>query len=376
MARHYIGATSLIDGKATFPYLCRGSGELQIKASVREGSETLFEDKGVTGSKNVKWYTNSYGTKSVTDSGTTITSNGSTTNYLMYSASDVEETANHIYLWSPPSIIEFDIVSVTTTSNDAQFQIYSDEISQSFVFNINRIGHYKIIFDSSSRTAYCDNELISPSVDGSGAFPNSRITFRVKNSATITFRNFIIYSLGGGEETISTPTPILDCTVYDDMETTQYETKYKRDNTANISYSTEWAVSGTKSIKWDLSSAPSGNASYWGFVFITNPTTSAFDIELIKGKTLQLETDTKTTPTTSSNSFTIVAYVKTSTNTNWSQIGAYVVPSGEAHNKTAPSGQNLTYEIPSNAIQFWVRFGSVGSSPKTLYVDNWKLYPI
>ena len=204
MARHYIGATSLIDGKATFQYLCKGSGELKIKASVKEGSETLFEDKGTSTSYNDNW----------TGSGTTRTRNDTDTKIVQTSASTV---GFYVVPYSDNQIIEFDMNIEDYSGNAISFRKGSTNNLQVTFWNAgfhnkNTWEHIKIVLN---------NGTISVSVNGIetyiGTLTNDFTTFlfRMQDGYYIKYRNFIIYTLGSGEETISTPTPILDTLFYD-----------------------------------------------------------------------------------------------------------------------------------------------------------------
>lgn len=379
MAKRLIGyAVTDSNGIATLNYIGQGLGEVDIVAET--GGEMLFHYIGTGGTETDSFYYNTTDIQVTSNStGTTVSNTGSVGRTYWANKSGTSSTGTNVDAdWNAPLTVEFDVVSYTGNATGIAFQLVVSTPSTIAVSkNFNDLGitsnnHIKLTYDGAEVKWYVDDVL---KYTQSYSQSNFSIRFYIVNGNSFKYKNFFIYR--GSTQLTSDPITLFDCTVYDDMETTQYETKYKRDNTATISYSTDWAVTGTKSIKWDIPSAPSGNAGYWGLLFIANPTSTAFDIEWVKGKTLQFETDTKTIGTTSSNAFTIVAYLKTTTNTSWSKIGEYAVPSGEAHNKTVvATGQTLTYEIPSNATQFWLRFGSLGTASKTLYIDNWKLYPI
>lgn len=166
----------------------------------------------------------------------------------------------------------------------------------------------------------------------------------------------------------------LDCITYDDMETDHLGI-YNYANDANISYSTEWALSGSKSLKWDYDNTGAGSTKYWGWQFIQNPSsTSAFDIESIRGKNVKFELDINSNVSfdVSQNAgFYIRIYYKHSSSSSWTSLGdSILISSNVTHYQS-------TFEVPEDCTSLWVRTNANAKCPSgVVYTDNWKLYPI
>ena len=201
MARHYIGATTLTDGKATFPYLCKGGGELEIKASVREGSETLFEDKGTSASHNDNWSYESNLTRSRSSTETTLTQ----TDTSSQAVCRIDNLGGNY-------CFEFDLKCIYSSD----FQIISfryDSSSKKILYPSNldlsdgKYHHIKLVVNGLSLSIYVDGVEKTPTTLSDNY---NRFYLQVNGGATVNYKNFIIYSLGTGEETISTPTPLID----------------------------------------------------------------------------------------------------------------------------------------------------------------------
>ena len=167
---------------------------------------------------------------------------------------------------------------------------------------------------------------------------------------------------------------VLDCIKYDDMETDHLGI-YNYANSANLSYSTEWALSGGNSLKWDYDNTGAGATKYWGWQFIQNPSSaSAFDIESIRGKNVKLEMDINSNVSfdTSTNAgFYIRVYYKNSSISSWTSLGdSILIYSNVTHYQS-------TFEVPNDCTSLWVRINANTNCPSgVLYTDNWKVYPI
>lgn len=170
---------------------------------------------------------------------------------------------------------------------------------------------------------------------------------------------------------------VLDCTVYDGMETETYKNYYKASNTADLSYSTEWAVTGTKSLKWDYDASTTTN-KYWGIMYNQGGSTS-FSIASLLDKSLRFVCDVKSSCDFSiaqNKGFYMSIFCQAqSLGTGWQTLGTVRIDGGEHIGDNAYS---VDFTVPSDATQLWVRFNGAGSleTGNTLYVDNWKMYPI
>ena len=166
---------------------------------------------------------------------------------------------------------------------------------------------------------------------------------------------------------------LYDCLIYDEMET-DYINKYKISNNANISYSSEWAISGSRSLKWNYDNTASSNTMYWGIYFKENPTTNFFDISQLKGNGIKFEFDANAQidfDTPNNKGMYVGIFYKTTENPSWSPLGSIIkLQSNTTH-------YEWTNNIPSNCTELWVRFNANTNCPSgVLYIDNWKLYLI
>ena len=167
---------------------------------------------------------------------------------------------------------------------------------------------------------------------------------------------------------------VLDCIKYDDMETDHLGI-YNYANSANLSYSTEWALSGGNSLKWDYDNTGAGATKYWGWQFIQNPSSaSAFDIESIRGKNVKLEMDINSNVSfdASTNAgFYVRIFYKNSSSSSWISLGdSILIYSNVTHYQS-------TFEVPNDCTSLWVRINANTNCPSgVLYTDNWKVYPI
>ena len=230
MSRRLIGyATTDSNGVATLQYIGQGLGEIDIVAET--GGEMAFADDGHTGTLSSKWSQWSSYPSTVTrgTSYTTITKSSSDT--VGYHILDLR---NLTY-----DIIEFDLYVDSSVNNNIVFQFRNESRT------VNRqlaLSSFNISTDHLNTWIHfkCDftNNKISNSVNSTTVDLNfqdsTRFYFAVQTSQNgLRYRNFFIYK--GSTQLQSDPYPLLDCTVYDDMETTQYQSKYGRDNTANLS---------------------------------------------------------------------------------------------------------------------------------------------
>lgn len=173
---------------------------------------------------------------------------------------------------------------------------------------------------------------------------------------------------------VSETLSVLDCIKYDDMETNHLSI-YNYANSANLLYSTEWALSGSNSLKWDYDNTGAVATKYWGWQFIQNPSsTSAFDIESIRGKNVKLEMDINSNVSfdASTNAgFYIRIYYKNSSSSSWTSLGdSILIYSNVTHYQS-------TFEVPNDCTSLWVRINANANCPSgVLYTDNWKIYPI
>ena len=175
----------------------------------------------------------------------------------------------------------------------------------------------------------------------------------------------------------SEPYSILDTLFFDGMEDTTYENYYKFNNTANLSYSTDWAVTGSKSLKWDYATN-TGAYNYWGIMYYTSSSSGTFAISSLLGESLRFKVDVKSScdfVSAQNKGFYIGIYCQApSLGSGWKTLGTVMVNSGE---HTGNNAYHIDFNVPSDATSLWVRFNVAGTlEDNTLYVDNWKLYPI
>ena len=172
---------------------------------------------------------------------------------------------------------------------------------------------------------------------------------------------------------VSEPHNVLDCTVYDDMET-EHINYYKISNNSNISYSTEWALSGTKSIKWDYDNTQVSNMKYWGWQFMSNPSTNYFDLDVLKGKNFMLEMDINSEVDfidAQNKGFYIQTYYKETSSSTW----IYLTNASKIYSNQ--TSYQIPLNIPSEIYTLWIRINANTNCPSgVLYTDNWRLYPI
>lgn len=170
---------------------------------------------------------------------------------------------------------------------------------------------------------------------------------------------------------------LIDCMVFDGMEDTTYQSYYSFSNSANLSYSTDWAVTGSKSLKWDYETN-TGAYNYWGIMYQTSSSSGTFLISSLLGESLRFKADVKSScdfVSAQNKGFYIGVYCQApSLGSGWKTLGTVMVNSGE---HTGNSAYYLDFDVPSDATSLWVRFNVAGSlENNTLYVDNWKIYPI
>ena len=166
---------------------------------------------------------------------------------------------------------------------------------------------------------------------------------------------------------------VLDCIVYDDMETETYKNYYKLfvSPSPNLEYSTEYAKTGSKSLKW---SYVSGGGGFFGFQFRSSVVSNSFPITPLVGQDIRFEIDTYTTiDNTNASGFYIGIYYQTESNPSWSTLATRAIRSGEQNYKV-----DVTF--PSDVTQVWIRCNIQNTSGTftsgDLYVDNWEIYPI
>lgn len=148
---------------------------------------------------------------------------------------------------------------------------------------------------------------------------------------------------------------------------------YNFSNTANLLYSTEWALGGN-SLKWDYDNTGTTTTKYWGWQFLENPSSTAYDISALKGKTVKLEMDihSEVDFSTSSNAgFYIRVYYKDSSHTSWTALtNSNLIYSNVTHYQDS-------FEVQNDCTGIWVRINANGNCPSgVMYTDNWKIYPI
>lgn len=161
-------------------------------------AEELFVDNGTTTSHYDHWYINSYGTATVQDDGTKLLNTSGNGNFVMRSIipSNKTITEPNAYSYTPPFVVEFDIVETNgTSSSNAQMQIYSDETQNNFAQAVTT-GHYRIEVTSEEQKIWVNDTLIKTT---NLSLPNARITLRVRNGKYLIYKNFKVYT-GGAKE--------------------------------------------------------------------------------------------------------------------------------------------------------------------------------
>lgn len=194
MARKLIG-TAVTDenGEATITYTGTGAGQLNIVAeSGTFVSETcsildcIYYDGGVTGESNPNWkIVSGDGTKTVDNTGTTLSNPNSETRYDIFAnLGDISS----VYDFQPPYIVEVDILEHTGT---ARFQIY-DSTTRDVVNLINTTGHWKIEYDGTTVRPYKNGTALTTYARN---MPNARIGFYIQSNEAIKYKNFMIYPI-------------------------------------------------------------------------------------------------------------------------------------------------------------------------------------
>lgn len=159
--------------------------------------QSIFIDNGTTASYNDHWYINSYGTATVQSNGTKLLNTSGTASFVMRHIIPSNKTISdaNAYSYSPPFVVEFDIVETNGTSdNNAQVQIYSEQTTVNFAQAVTT-GHYKITVTSEEQKIWVDDTLIKTT---NLSLPNARITLRARNSKYLIYKNFKVYEIING----------------------------------------------------------------------------------------------------------------------------------------------------------------------------------
>ena len=101
-------------------------------------------------------------------------------------------TSTDVYDYDSPYCVEFDIEDFTNGTNNNILQMYSSQSSNGVITNILETGHYKIIYDGQTRRYWIDGVEKTPYNISIGT---ARIGFLIYQGGSITFKNFMIYSI-------------------------------------------------------------------------------------------------------------------------------------------------------------------------------------
>lgn len=198
------------NGVATASYTGKGTGALNIQAIIGERIissitygiiDAKFRDGGITSDNNDKWWsTQSTASKSIDSNGRTLDNRTSESGYSLYyvywtdtlpsSWTDMINSTEHI---TPPSIIEFDLISLSNTNNISIF--VGDANKGSFTnFGITANSHIKFVIDeNNSCKCYIDGVLSSRTFDIS--IDPFNFAFSIPITHWVKFKNFLIYPL-------------------------------------------------------------------------------------------------------------------------------------------------------------------------------------
>lgn len=158
--------------------------------------DTQFYDGGVTGNTNNHWY--NYGNRlsvSVDNTGTLLTSLNSQYGYY-YPIQPSDEITDANSYWFDTFIMEFDIVSTSSTSNEIVMYNPVDPttyISISYVGLTTSGGHIKIVYDGSNVKVFANDVL---TVNFTKVFNQKfRVGFDVHPNESLKYKNFVIYPI-------------------------------------------------------------------------------------------------------------------------------------------------------------------------------------
>ena len=160
----------------------------------------LFWDKAVTGMKNTKWWAT--GTLNITTSsdGTLVKNENSSGYSLDYSyitdnfPSGWSDRENAVTCYTRPFIVEFDLVSVSSTSSVGLYIGNSSANVHTYFtsLGITGTGHVRIEVSTTQVKCYLDETLVSTN-NLSNSVTTSRVGFRINAGNNFKYKNFIIY---------------------------------------------------------------------------------------------------------------------------------------------------------------------------------------
>lgn len=147
-----------------------------------------FIDIGISNNHSTDWYVLPNVTKTVTDNGTSVSSEVDGGIYAN-KADTSKDSWNALYEWSSPFTIEFDVASregtpIIRISNETV------DMSKSFdELNITNGTHIKIVSTDNNFTYIINGKSLSTT---NNTLKNAQIGFKL-NNATVVYNNFKIY---------------------------------------------------------------------------------------------------------------------------------------------------------------------------------------
>lgn len=156
---------------------------------------------------------------------------------------------------------------------------------------------------------------------------------------------------------VSQPVEVYDCIWYDPIEDTTNLERYKQNNYAELSISTDWASVGSHSYKWTRV-ANYSTTRYWGLYYNSG-------LDYFKGKRVKFSIDSKINQT-ESNIYAMSIYLKRNGDTDWTSLIWQYIGTGE-------QSTTVQADIPSDINEIWFRV-DMANVFTTAYFDCFKVW--
>lgn len=339
--RRLIGyATTDSNGVASVTYTGKGVGEMDIVAE--SGGEMLFHHSGTDTNETNPFYYNSSNIQVSTDTTGTLLENSASTTYNYYA--NLGSTGD-LYDFQAPYTIEFDVVSYSATYCGIQnTETGQTGALRNFSQLTNKTSfHIKIIVTGEKIIYQIDDDT---PIEQTYSTSKVRVSLTL-NNGTLRYKNFFIYR--GSSSLVSEPKTVLDCLFVGEKKTTGW---LDGTSTTVTNVTLENGVT-----KWTVPSS----SQYLGY---RNNSASG-----LVGQTIKTTVNLTSTRNVRLSAF---AYI----NGAWSSGLSSVLINSNTETDT-----DLTFTVPSDTTQIWVRLQSNSSSDQlaqndVVYVNKFEIYPI